>query len=181
MPRATFRVGDRVRIRQWNDMARQFPVEDGTIQTTVGFVPNMRRFCGMQGVIQTILSGGCVEFAPGSPLYDAPWAFDTDMIELVNDKEIRVGDLVQVRSWKEMERKWGSDIYGINTPHLSFLRNMKRACGLIGRVESIIQDADGEVYKISGNPILDRVLQAPFPVSSPYRLTKYMIKKAKEF
>ena len=43
-----FKVGDRVRIRQWDDMAREFGVNDGCINVECSFVKGMNHLCGKQ-------------------------------------------------------------------------------------------------------------------------------------
>lgn len=51
---ATFAVGDRVRIRDWDDMASEFGVdEDGEIPCKYIFTPAMRDFCGQEYTIST--------------------------------------------------------------------------------------------------------------------------------
>lgn len=45
----TFSVGDRVRIRDWDDMASEFGVdEDGEIPCKYIFAQSMRDFCGQE-------------------------------------------------------------------------------------------------------------------------------------
>ena len=45
----TFAVGDRVRIRDWDDMASEFGVdEDGEIPCKYIFAQAMRDFCGQR-------------------------------------------------------------------------------------------------------------------------------------
>lgn len=41
-----FKVGDRVRIRQWDDMAAEFEVDHGNIECRCGFTDSMKKFCG---------------------------------------------------------------------------------------------------------------------------------------
>ena len=50
----TFAVGDRVRIRDWDDMASEFGVdEDGEIPCKYIFAREMRVFCGQEYTIST--------------------------------------------------------------------------------------------------------------------------------
>lgn len=50
----TFSVGDRVRIRDWDDMASEFGVdEDGEISCKYIFAQSMRDFCGQEYTIST--------------------------------------------------------------------------------------------------------------------------------
>jgi len=42
-----FKVGDKVKVKQWEDMEREFGLnENGNIKTHIKFIPDMRRFCG---------------------------------------------------------------------------------------------------------------------------------------
>lgn len=50
----TFAVGDHVRIRNWDDMASEFGVnEDGEIPCKYIFAQSMRDFCGQEYTIST--------------------------------------------------------------------------------------------------------------------------------
>ena len=43
-----FKVGDRVVIRDWDDMAEEFPVSAGDIMCECVFTSAMRRLCGLE-------------------------------------------------------------------------------------------------------------------------------------
>lgn len=48
------RVGDRLRIREWDDMAAEFGIRDGEIQCDATFVQGMKRLCGMPFTVKDI-------------------------------------------------------------------------------------------------------------------------------
>lgn len=57
-----FNVGDIVRVREWDDMAREYGVDiDGDINTPVYFVKGMKPLCGDRAKITRIYAGGCIE------------------------------------------------------------------------------------------------------------------------
>lgn len=79
-----FKVGELVRIRQWDDMEKEFGVNDlGDIDICVGFVTSMKPLCGKYAEIVR-LNGSLVElkfFNCGG--LDTNWLYSTDMIEKV--------------------------------------------------------------------------------------------------
>lgn len=54
---ATFAVGDRVRIRDWDDMVAEFGVdEDGDIPCAYMFTEGMQGFCGAEYIISAVFN-----------------------------------------------------------------------------------------------------------------------------
>lgn len=84
-----FKVGDKVRIRQWDDMAEEFGM-DGTdyIQTLEGFVELMRPLCGKKAKIGSIHGErvSLEDFEDCEGL-DTDFSYSMDMIEHVEEKE----------------------------------------------------------------------------------------------
>lgn len=83
-----FKVGELVRIRQWNDMEEEFGINrEGTILTLHGFVVNMKPLCGKYAEIVGLGENGEVSlrFFNCKGLEDLTefYLFDTDMIEKV--------------------------------------------------------------------------------------------------
>ena len=83
-----FTVGELVRIRQWDDMEKEFGINhEGTILTRHGFVVNMRPLCGKYAEIINLGLNGQVKlkFFNCKGLEDLTefYLFDTDMIEKV--------------------------------------------------------------------------------------------------
>lgn len=52
-----YKVGQKVRVKSWGQMAQEYGVTDGTINTPSSFVPDMRCFCGMIFTIKNVRSG----------------------------------------------------------------------------------------------------------------------------
>lgn len=51
----TLAVGDRIRIREWDDMAEEFGVDaDGEILCSYTFIESMREFCGQEYTISEV-------------------------------------------------------------------------------------------------------------------------------
>ena len=76
-PDKCFQPGQRVRIRQWDDMAREFGyVNEGYIQCEATFIPDMRYLCGQEFTIETIYDGNRVTFVENDD-----FNYSLDMIE----------------------------------------------------------------------------------------------------
>lgn len=55
---AKFKVGDRVKVRSWDSMAKEYGMDGGSIQIPCVFVPKMRKYCGQVVTIRFISSTG---------------------------------------------------------------------------------------------------------------------------
>lgn len=85
-----FSPGDLVRIREWDDMKKQFGTNHSEIMCRFGFVEGMRYLCGTQFVIGSIdLNGNVIpteeNLFEDKQCYKGRWSVSTDMIELVHD------------------------------------------------------------------------------------------------
>ena len=80
-----FKVGELVRIRQWDDMEKEFGVDsEGYIDSCVSFVPPMQPLCGKYAEITKIRDDGKVKLRFfNCEKEEVGWAFHTDMIEKV--------------------------------------------------------------------------------------------------
>lgn len=79
-----FNVGDIVRVREWDDMAREYGVDrDGDINTPVYFVKRMRPLCGDRAEITRIHTDGCIElyFLDGSNGRETDFFYHESMLE----------------------------------------------------------------------------------------------------
>lgn len=94
-----FKVGDKVRIRSWQDMVEEFGArEDGAIPCNKTFTEAMKHLCGKEFVIEYISSSGAVD---GSR---SPYIISTDMIEPVTTAAKLKYDLEKMKAKiKEME------------------------------------------------------------------------------
>jgi len=83
MSNIKYNVGDRVRIREWADMERQFGLNmNGNINCKFVFVDDMRDLCGKVFVIERI-AGDHFYLTPS-----AGWQISADMIEPLQQKKI---------------------------------------------------------------------------------------------
>lgn len=91
-----FKIGEKVRIRQWDDMAKEFGVNSsGDINCSVIFSQRMRHLCGKKAtIIYMIEKNVYLENEEGSSYFQ--YSFTTDMIEHIEEKEMKfkVGDTV---------------------------------------------------------------------------------------
>lgn len=72
-----FQPGQRVRIRQWDDMAREFGYgSGGSIPCEASFIDDMRYLCGQEFTIETIYDGNRVNFVENND-----FNYSLDMIE----------------------------------------------------------------------------------------------------
>lgn len=74
---AKFKVGDKVRVRQWDDMEKEFGVFPwGTIKVKCGFTTEMRQYCDKVVTITSISSNGYRIQEDGGE-----WYYSDDMFE----------------------------------------------------------------------------------------------------
>ena len=88
-----FKVGDRVRIKSWEQMEKEFGMEFDWIACKCGFNSEMRHLCGRTATISEI-NDYKVKLTDWSDdtggLY---WTISTDMIELVDTSKFTKSDL----------------------------------------------------------------------------------------
>lgn len=105
------KVGDRVRIRSWEEMEKEFEVSDDgdIIYCKLKFINEMKHLCGRTAIVKSI-DEGYVELADWSDKDgDMLWVFSADMLELVetkettlfNKKDLRFGMIVELRNGKK--------------------------------------------------------------------------------
>jgi hypothetical protein len=79
-----FKHGDRVRVKQWDDMVVEFGLDgDGCIASEVGFTPGMRDLCGKTATVDEC-SGTHLDLCSeeGQGKFDWNWCFSADTFEL---------------------------------------------------------------------------------------------------
>lgn len=119
-----FRVGDRVKIKSWNRMVKEFGMEHSDIDCRGPFTSTMKYLCGLEGVITAfeteeegevpcyVIIDNPIIKRPVSGRME-PWHISTDMIYKCRKRkeaaqrapnDIRVGDRVRFKTWEEMQR-----------------------------------------------------------------------------
>ena len=94
-PKHEFKVGDKVRIRQWDDMAEEFGLnENGNIDCLYCFVDEMKIFCGEIATIVCI-NGITVHLRFNNGKSNSRWNFSRDMLEPYTPRVAKAGEYVR--------------------------------------------------------------------------------------
>lgn len=112
MSRYEFKVGDRVRIRGWDDMRKEFGGTTTCINVPYSFTEDMRPLCGVAATIKEIYTKGVVELGDWDTNNDAAcWTFTTGMLEpafiagrcyqLHDASDTRDGNIIKVAASSE--------------------------------------------------------------------------------
>jgi hypothetical protein len=87
-----FKVGDKVRVRKWEDMENEFGLNvHGDINCKYSFVNDMTRYCGQIVTIKNVFSGHyCIE--EDGKFYPIHWIWTDDMFEseVVKEDELEL-------------------------------------------------------------------------------------------
>lgn len=94
-------VGKTYRIRQWEDMEKEFGIKaSGNIGSQIPFVINMKHLCGERCKV-TYKSKNEVGIKFDNAKYENTWAFSADMLETIEENkmpvEIKPGYIVVVQ------------------------------------------------------------------------------------
>ena len=89
-----FKVGDRVRVREWDDMAKEFGTINGDLALGGGacFIKEMRYLCGQTGTVVQAKPEGCldqiltIDWDNSEESLD--WILDNTMFELIDNSKI---------------------------------------------------------------------------------------------
>ena len=82
-----FQIGDRVRIRQWDDMEAEFGLDDcGDIPCHLVFTPGMRELCGEEFTIIDIGQYDDNQYFLDGETF-CSWNISGDMLEYAGDPE----------------------------------------------------------------------------------------------
>ena len=104
-----FKPGDRVRVRQWEDMEREFGLtQGGSINCSIVFAREMCGLCGKTAVIAMANDIRVVlirEEDADSLSWDR-WTFTHDMFELADESAINNKETALYRAALD---KWGAD------------------------------------------------------------------------
>ena len=95
------KIGDWVRVRQWDDLCQEYRKDDREffLVDKFGFNPRMQKFCGRCGKITGIRGNAYRISFKG---VDSGWSWNDAMLE--SNKPYQVGDQVIVSSMDEMDR-----------------------------------------------------------------------------
>ncbi len=81
-----YKVGDELRIREWDDMVSEFGISSwGTIRCKHSFVKNMRYLCGSEFTVSKIIGDKYfsveeIEYTRSGSVYNY-WAISEEMLE----------------------------------------------------------------------------------------------------
>lgn len=109
MKKHTFKVGDKVRVREWEDMVEEYREkydDDGYIPMPGNYFGKAEdgHLCGKEVVVKEVDSDDTVKVE--GHVYWLP----TAALEPI-EEEIKEGDWVLVKSWDELVEKFGMDTY----------------------------------------------------------------------
>ena len=94
-----YKIGDWVRIRQWDDMEAEYGLDEyGSILVPLIFTDSMRKFCGHWGRITCVYEEN----------YDIEFSFTSNSCswgdEMLEPEPVYYpGDKIQLRSWADMQ------------------------------------------------------------------------------
>lgn len=93
-----FKVGDKVRIRQWDDMAKEFGVNYGFINVgTNMFTYDMKYLCGKIAIIKATGANNLVRLEFKGNVDDTDyWFYTTDMLEPYTPRAAKAGEYVKI-------------------------------------------------------------------------------------
>ena len=94
-----YKIGDWVRIRQWDDMEAEYGLDMyGRIMIPLKFANGMRGFCGHWGRITNVYERNYdIKFSSVSN----GWVWGDEMLE--PEQVYHPGDRIQLRSWADMQ------------------------------------------------------------------------------
>lgn len=121
----SFKVGDRVQIKSWKEMKKEFPIENGNIRTSNGvfFVSNMKHLCGRYATIESI-DRNYVELTNWSDTKgDLCWNYTIGMFKKVaktfTKADLKEGDILTLRNGKTGTYSSNMNIYGLRKDHIN--------------------------------------------------------------
>lgn len=94
----TFKVGDRVQFKSWEEMEKEFGLDYGAVRTTPSFTIKMRHLCETYATIENIYKNGDVElidFSISKEKRNAAidWFYSLDMLKPVKEEKKYISDL----------------------------------------------------------------------------------------
>jgi hypothetical protein len=129
-----YKVGDKVKVKEWEDLKLEYKAdEDGYIDVGVGFVDDMREFCGKELEIKKIRKHGY------SCLLNE-WAWEDWMFEDESKEtsSIRIDESQIVKQSKSLDLE--TTILNLNELNTSKTRKLERLMKFIAKDYSITHD-----------------------------------------
>jgi len=120
-----FKVGDRVVVRDWGDMLKEYgATEGGTIHCRFGFTDTMRHLCGRTATV-TDANKGCIKVDFDDKSGDTIWSYSSDMFKHTDipaqsktpEAKFKVGDYVTLKEDVEADKRYGGLILLSGTMH----------------------------------------------------------------
>lgn len=142
-----FQAGEWVRIRDWEDMEREYGLINDRINCRYSFTTSMKYLCGMYVKIEAIEDKTVIFDREATKAYLLRhWSFSTDMIEKL--PELKVGDKVRFRTVEELSNNFYVAENGdIHTSELyMFNGSMQEVCGKEYTITSVKNIRAGYQY-----------------------------------
>ena len=93
MAKYTFKDGDRVQFKEWDEMEKEFGLNlSGSIKCYLSFATGMRYLCGTYATIKEIFLSGTVTLSEFSTRGSPFWAYSTDMLKPASTKKQKVDE-----------------------------------------------------------------------------------------
>lgn len=130
-----FKVGDRVRIKTWEQMEKEFGKDsDGDINCIPCFNKGMKCLCGQTATIDKICDCNIELKDWSGESGEIHWGFSTDMIELVDTSkftksDLQEGDIVTDREG-DKSLYLNGEFIGLTLNVRAFTDDLKDTCGL---------------------------------------------------
>ena len=111
-----FKVGDRVVVRDWDDMIEEYgATEGGSILCLFGFTDTMRHLCGRTATV-TDANEGCIKVDFDDKSGDTIWSYSSDMFNPIDapaksktpKAKFKVGDYVTLKEGIASGKKYGA-------------------------------------------------------------------------
>ena len=111
-PQHEFKVGDRVQFKSWEEMEKEFGVnEDENIDIYPSFINEMRHLCGTFATIEK-LDGARVALKEFSTNGETNWRYLVDMFKPATDEpKFKVGDKVRYKAKNVVANQYQSIVY----------------------------------------------------------------------
>lgn len=159
-----YKVGDRVKIKSWEQMAEEYGVNKDKIgmkyidTPCYRFLKEMKIYCGDIMEIKYVCPNNTYWMKKSN------YVWTDEMIECkvdfrneyeekhpifckgLSDAKYKVGDLVLVKPWVQMEEEYGRNEDDIATPIIPVNVSMKKYCGSIATIQAIRMHPIEEVY-----------------------------------